>query len=183
MAKMDLSSRRPAGSIGGKKSELTFGPVFKYFQKVNDMKKIQRGFTLIELVMVIVILGVLAAVAIPKFVDLSAEAGNAATKGVAGAISSATSVNYAAKAIGKAGAATLNDTNINTCKTAVLQPLLSGITLTDGTIATTDTSTYNVSVGTGSPTTCVGSPGVATTCTVIGSKGVAQQATVICTGP
>ncbi|MBP8136054.1 MAG: prepilin-type N-terminal cleavage/methylation domain-containing protein, partial [Rhodoferax sp.] len=34
------------------------------------MKQVQRGFTLIELVMVIVILGVLAAVAIPKFVDL-----------------------------------------------------------------------------------------------------------------
>ncbi|MBK6386420.1 MAG: prepilin-type N-terminal cleavage/methylation domain-containing protein [Rhodoferax sp.] len=38
------------------------------------MKQVQRGFTLIELVMVIVILGVLAAVAIPKFVDLKSDA-------------------------------------------------------------------------------------------------------------
>ncbi|MDH4451487.1 MAG: type II secretion system protein [Rhodoferax sp.] len=59
------------------------------------MKQVQRGFTLIELVMVIVILGVLAAVAIPKFFDLSADARQAAVQGVAGALSSGSAINYA----------------------------------------------------------------------------------------
>lgn len=59
------------------------------------MKQTQRGFTLIELVMVIVILGVLAAVAIPKFVDLKTDAYLASAKGYAGALSSANAINYA----------------------------------------------------------------------------------------
>ncbi|MBU1146993.1 MAG: prepilin-type N-terminal cleavage/methylation domain-containing protein [Candidatus Omnitrophica bacterium] len=54
-----------------------------------------KGFTLIELVMVIVILGILSAIAIPKFVDLTGEAKINATKSGLGAVRSVIAIEYA----------------------------------------------------------------------------------------
>lgn len=59
----------------------------------------QRGFTLIELVMVIVILGILSAFAIPKYIDLKNDAAQAAVNGVAGALGAAMATNFAGRTI------------------------------------------------------------------------------------
>jgi len=97
------------------------------------MKQTQHGFTLIELVMVIVILGVLAAVAIPKFVDLKGDAIAASTQGVAGALSSASAINYANRSITTTGrgAPVANCTDVS--NTNILQGgLPTGYSITAG---------------------------------------------------
>jgi MSHA pilin protein MshA len=54
-----------------------------------------QGFTLIELVVVIVILGILSVVVAPKFIDLEGDAHQSVVDGIAGAAASAASMNYA----------------------------------------------------------------------------------------
>ena len=62
------------------------------------MKK-QNGFTLIELVIVIIVLGILAATAVPKFINLQDDARESVVKGAEAAIHSAANIVYSKAAI------------------------------------------------------------------------------------
>lgn len=98
-----------------------------------NIRKSQGGFTLIELVIVIVILGILAAVAIPRFLDLQTEATDAACDGVWGAIVSQAAINLADPSVGGLG-------QPGTTSQAVTNATLQGATATgnsDGSVTIT----------------------------------------------
>lgn len=59
---------------------------------INSKK--EKGFTLIELVMVIVILGILAAFALPRFADLGGDARRATLEGAEGSVKSAAAITH-----------------------------------------------------------------------------------------
>lgn len=79
------------------------------------------GFTLVELVTVMVLLVILAALAVPRLLDLGPEARIAATQSIASALASASANNYASrKALASSGSAVTNCTHIGSLQTGLL---------------------------------------------------------------
>ena len=100
---------------------------------IRNTRKSQAGFTMIELIVVIVILGILAATALPKFIDLSTDAKDSALKGVVGAAGAAMAINYAGCAAKNHVVTAGKCVKVNNCTDAgslMLGGLPSGYTIT-----------------------------------------------------
>lgn len=91
---------------------------------MHQKRKRHQGFTLIELVICITIVGILAAIVLPKYTDLTSSANGASINTIAASITTATTNNFAFKKSGHPSAVAVNGTNV--CSPAALGSFVEG---------------------------------------------------------
>ncbi len=121
-------------------------------KKFNIKKQVQKGFTLIELVVVIVILGILAAAAVPQFSSITSQAEAAVADGIVGAVLSAAVIQF----------------GVNSGSTSSL------VTIRD---AVDSSEPFTIA-----PATCAGATAITVTVTSTGATGTGTIPNGLCSG-